>query len=44
MENKSTISFSNVIARLDKFDVSDKEYQYENYNWKFKFTLSYPKV
>lgn len=44
MENKYAINFSNVIARLDKFDISDKTYEYENYNWKFKFVLSYPKV
>lgn len=43
-ENKYQIDFTNVINRLDKFDVTDKEYEYENFNWKFKFLLSYPKV
>ena len=43
-ENKYQIDFTNVINRLDKFDVADKEYEYENFNWKFKFLLSYPKV
>ena len=43
-ENKYQIDFTNVINRLDKFDVADKEYEYENFNWKFKFLLSYTKV
>lgn len=43
-ENKYQIDFTNVISKLDHFDMSDKPYEYENQNWKFKFTISYPKV
>lgn len=43
-ENKYQIDFTNVIAKLDKFDISDKAFEYENSNWKFKFIVSYPKV
>lgn len=43
-ENKYQIDFSNVINKLDKFDMSDKEFSYENLSWKFKFKLAYPKV
>ena len=43
-ENKYQINFTNVIQKLDSFDTSDKQYEYENASWKFKFTVSYPSV
>lgn len=43
-ENKYQIDFANTIQKLDKFDVSDREYEYENASWKFKFKLGYPTV
>lgn len=43
-ENKYQIDFTNVIHKLDSFDTSDKTFEYENANWKFNFTVSYPSV
>lgn len=33
-----------MIHKLDKFEIEDKHFAYENANWKFDFTLAYPKV
>ena len=43
-ENKYQIDFSNVIYKLDHFDINDKTFSYENANWTFNFTISYPSV
>jgi hypothetical protein len=43
-ENKCWIDFNNAIVRLDSFDISDKEFVYENGSWKFVFTIGYPLV
>lgn len=43
-ENKYEIDFSSALKRLDEFKVEDQVFEYENPNWKFKFTLAYPKV
>ena len=43
-ENKYQIDFGSVINKLDKFDIRDKTYDYENANWMFKFTVAYPEV
>lgn len=43
-ENKYEIDFSGALKRLDEFEVKDQVFNYENPNWKFTFTLAYPKV
>lgn len=43
-DNKYKLDFKNVIDKLDKFNISDKEYVYENDTWKFSFVLGYPLV
>lgn len=43
-ENKYQIDFTNVVQKLDAFKIEDEDYVYENQNWKFTFTLGYPKV
>lgn len=43
-ENKYQIDFSKTIMKLDKFDIADRIYEYENLNWHFKFKLGYPTV
>lgn len=43
-ENKYQINFTQIINKLDEFTLSDKEFEYENQQWKFKFKLRYPKV
>lgn len=42
--NKYKLDFANVIARLDQVEVKDTEFNYENKNWKYTFTVAYPSV
>lgn len=43
-ENKYKLDFDDALLKLDKFDLSDKEFEFENEFWKFKFTVNYPSV
>lgn len=43
-ENKYKLDFQHVIDKLDKFDIADKTFVYENSNWLFTFKIGYPKV
>lgn len=43
-DNKYKIDFTEVLKNLDKFDLDDKTYDFDNGTWKFKFTLNYPSV
>ena len=44
MENQYKLNFDNVLAKLDEIGLEPKEVNYENNNFKFKFTVSYPIV
>ena len=43
-ENKYKIDFGRAIKKLDTFDISDQNYEYENENWKFNFVIGYPTI
>lgn len=43
-DNKYEIDFTKVLKRLDDFDISDKQFKFENDSWKFDFTIGYPSV
>lgn len=43
-ENIYTLNFDRVLAKLDEIGLAPKELDYENKNFKFKFTLQYPFV
>lgn len=43
-ENIYRMNFANVVKRLDSFDTSDKNFDFENENWKFEFKVGYPTV
>ena len=43
-ENTYKLDFGAVIKRLDDFDISDKDFNFENENWKFDFVVGYPTV
>lgn len=43
-ENKYKLDFTKAIARLDEFDIEEKEFTYSNKNFNFIFKLAYPVV
>lgn len=43
-ENKYKLNFQDTLDKLDAFELDDKIFDFENDNWKFKFTLNYPTV
>lgn len=43
-ENQYKLDFDNVLIKLDKIELKDETYSYENKNWKYKFELAYPSV
>ena len=43
-ENVYKIDFTEVLKKLDKFELEDKSYTFDNGTWKFDFTLNYPSV
>ncbi len=43
-ENQYKLDFENVLHRLDKIELNEEEYHYENKNWKYSFKLEYPSV
>ena len=38
------LDFDNVLHKLDKIELKDETYNYENKNWKYEFKLRYPSV
>ena len=43
-ENQYKLDFENVLHRLNKIELKEEEFNYENKNWKYKFVLAYPSV
>ena len=43
-ENHYKLNFDNVLAKLDEIGLAAREFEYENRNFKFTFTVEYPKV
>ena len=43
-ENQYKLNFDNVLAKLDEIGLAAREFEYENRNFKFTFTVEYPKV
>ena len=43
-ENQYKLDFDNVLHKLDKIELKDETYNYENKNWKYEFKLRYPSV
>ena len=43
-ENRYKLNFDNVISKLDEIGLEPKDFEYENRNFKFTFTIEYPKV
>lgn len=43
-ENKYKLNFDNVLAKLDEIGLEPRLFEYENKNFKFAFTVEYPKV
>lgn len=43
-ENQYKLSFDNVIHRLDEIGLEPKVFVHENKNFKYEFTVQYPKV
>ena len=43
-ENQYKVDFTNTLARLDEYKLEQKEFEYENSNFKYKFLLEYPSV
>ena len=43
-ENKYKLNFDAVLSKLDEIGLAPKDFEYENANFKFKFTLAYPIV
>lgn len=43
-QNRYKIDFRKTISKLDDFDTSDKNFNFENENWKFSFVVGYPTV
>lgn len=43
-ENKYRLNFDNTLAKLDEIGLEPRTLEYENRNFKFTFTVEYPKV
>lgn len=43
-ENSYTPDFGQILRKLDLIDINDKTVEYENANFKYKFTIGYPRV
>lgn len=43
-KNNYRLDFDSVIQKLDKFDISPKNFVYEDRNFKYDFTIAYPSV
>lgn len=43
-ENQYQLDFGNTLRKLDEFDTTPREFEYENKSFKYKFTIAYPKV
>ncbi len=43
-ENQYRLDFGMTLRKLDDFDVTPREFEYENKSFKYKFIVAYPKV
>lgn len=43
-QNQYKFDFTQVLEKLDKIDLSDKQFTFKNNTWQFDFTLNYPSV
>ena len=43
-ENVYRLDFDNVLRKLDNYDLSEKNFHYENKNFKYDFVIAYPSV
>lgn len=43
-ENQYKLDFDNVLHKLDKIELKEETFKYENKNWKYSFVIAYPMV